>query len=60
MALKDTWINRTNGVDDVDAEDINNVAQAVITLENNYGEISTALDELHEYAQALVNGGASE
>lgn len=33
MALKDTWINRANGVDDVDAEDINNVAKAVIELE---------------------------
>jgi hypothetical protein len=60
MALKDIWTDRKNGVDDVNAEDINIVAQAVIALENNYGEISTALDELHEYAQALVSGGISQ
>ena len=30
----------------------------VTTIENDMGDISTALDELHTYAQALVNGGA--
>lgn len=30
------------------------------TLEMQMGDIDTALDELHTYAQALVNGGATE
>ena len=33
MALKDIWKNKVNGVDDVDAEDINEIAQAVIEIE---------------------------
>ena len=33
MALKDTWIDRVNGVDDVSAEDPNVIARAVIELE---------------------------
>ena len=35
MALKDNWIDRQNGIDDVDSEDINKVARAVIELEEN-------------------------
>lgn len=35
MALKDIWKNKVNGVDDVDAEDINEIAQAVIEIEKN-------------------------
>lgn len=35
MSLKDTWINKTDNVDDVVAEDINSVAQAVISVEDN-------------------------
>ena len=35
MALKDNWINKINGVDDINAEDINNIARAVIDLEEN-------------------------
>jgi tetrahydromethanopterin S-methyltransferase subunit A len=35
MALKDIWKNKVNGVDDVDAEDINEIAQAVIKIEKN-------------------------
>ena len=34
MALKDEWIDKVNGVDDVNAEDINLIAQAVIAIEN--------------------------
>ena len=40
MALKDTWVDRVDGVDDASAEDINEVAHAVIDLEENQpGEI---------------------
>ena len=35
MSLKDIWTNKTDGVDDVLAEDINSIAEAVITLEAN-------------------------
>jgi hypothetical protein len=35
MALKDTWVDRVDGVDDASAEDINEVAHAVIDLEEN-------------------------
>lgn len=34
MSLKDTWKNKTDGVDDVVANDINSVAQAVINIED--------------------------
>lgn len=56
MALKDNWTNKRDGVDDVKADDINSIAVAVIALEEEMGDISLALDELHEYAQAIVGG----
>ena len=34
MALKDTWTNKTDRVNDIVAEDINSVAQAVISIED--------------------------
>ena len=40
MALKDNWIDRQNGIDDVDSEDINEVAHAVIDLEEIDTEMS--------------------
>ena len=33
MALKDTWVDKVNEVDDVDADDINEIADAVIEIE---------------------------
>lgn len=56
MALKDTWTNKRDGVDNVMAGDINSIAAAVIVLEEELGDVSLALDELHEYAQAIVGG----
>lgn len=38
MALKDIWIDRVDGVDDASAEDINNVAHAVIENEDEISE----------------------
>lgn len=35
MALKDIWTDKRNNVDDINAEDINNVARAVIDLEDD-------------------------
>ena len=40
MALKDNWIDRQNGIDDVDSEDINKIAHAVIDLEEIDTEMS--------------------
>ena len=33
MALKDKWVDKQDGIDDVLAEDINSIANAVIELE---------------------------
>jgi hypothetical protein len=38
MALKNTWKNKIDGVDDVLAEDINSIAQAVIQNEKDITE----------------------
>lgn len=38
MALKDSWNDKVNGKDIVDAEDINSIARAVIELERNGGD----------------------
>lgn len=56
MALKDTWIDKTDG-DDILAETTNEIARAVIELEEKNGDIDAALDGLHSYAQNLVGGG---
>ena len=55
MALKDTWVDRIDGVDDASAEDINEVAHAVIELEKNGGNggsitIDTEMSDTSENA----------
>lgn len=35
MALKDTWTPRVDGVDDADSSAVNEIAEAVIDLEEN-------------------------
>jgi hypothetical protein len=39
MALKDIWIDKVDGVDDVSAKDPNIIAHAVIDCENNIAEL---------------------
>lgn len=39
MALKDNWIDRQNGIDNVDSEDINKVARAVIEAEKRLDDV---------------------
>lgn len=34
MALKDTWIDKVDNVDEIKSSDINNIAEAVIALED--------------------------
>ena len=72
MSLKDNWTNKTDNVDDVFAEDINIIAQAVIsdeehienhsiritTLETNMGDVATALDGIIAIQNNLL--GVSE
>lgn len=58
MALKDIWVDKKNGIDDVDAEPINEIAHSVIELEKQVGKIDSAFDELHSYAQNIISGGA--
>ena len=72
MSLKDNWTNKTDNVDDVVAEDINIIAQAVIsdeeqiennsiritTLETNMGNVATALDGIIAIQNNLL--GVSE
>lgn len=53
MSLKYNWIDRQNGVDDVDAEDINKVAHAVI-------EVEERLDEAGEGAGSTFFPAVSE
>lgn len=56
MALKDTWVDKENGIDDVDAEPINDIANAVIELENENGNISLALEEIINIQNSLIGG----
>lgn len=56
MALKDTWKDRVDGVDDVLASDPNEIAHAVIVLEENMGNIDTALDNILAIQSSLIGG----
>lgn len=42
------------------AEDLNDIDNAIVELCGNVGDVKTALDELHSYAEWLIDGGASE
>jgi hypothetical protein len=58
MALKDIWKNKVDGEDDILAEHINSVAQAVIELEESKKEEKNNFDELAQKVNAfpmLVN-----
>ena len=46
MSLKDNWIDRQNGVDNVDAEDINKVARAVIEAEERLDALKSDITDL--------------
>lgn len=57
MALKDKWIDKIDGVDDNSAEDINQVAHAVIELENKYDNDNgggTSIDVTAEVGQTII------
>ena len=46
MPLKNNWIDRQNGVDDVNAEDINKVAHAVIEAEERLDALTSNITDL--------------
>jgi hypothetical protein len=54
MALKDFWVDKVDGVDDVIAKDINDIASGVIALENANGDIETALDNIIAIQEELI------
>lgn len=58
MALKKrTYVNNETVIS---AENLNDIQDSIVDVENSLGEINTALDELHAYAQGLISGGATE
>lgn len=54
MALKDFWVDKIDGVDDVIAKDINDIASGVIALEYANGNIETALDNIIAIQEELI------
>lgn len=46
MALKDSWNDKVNGKDIVDAEDINSIARAVIEITDEINAIKSDITEL--------------
>jgi hypothetical protein len=56
MALKDTWIDRVDGVDDVSSEDPNVIAHAVIELEEKIPEIKAGLQLILDAVNSLSGG----
>lgn len=46
MPLKDKWTNKVDGVDYVMAQDVNDIAQAAITLEDEMQEVKTNIGNI--------------
>lgn len=59
MALKDTWKDLVNGESEVVVEPINDMATAIIALEEQNVEIENALDAIIAIQESLI-GGESE
>lgn len=56
MALKDTWVDKRDDKDYAVAQDINDIAAAVIDLENATDDIDTALDNIIDIQNSLIGG----
>lgn len=54
MALKNNWKTLVDGVDDASAEQINQIAEAVIDSEDKIGDIDTALDRIIAIQESFV------
>ncbi len=55
MALKDNWIDKVDG-EDILVKDTNDIAQAVIELENENENFDEALDRIIEIQNSLIGG----
>lgn len=56
MALKDTWKDLVNGESEIVVEPINELANAIIDLEDQNGEIESALDAIIAIQESLIGG----
>lgn len=56
MALSEIWTDKIDGVDYINADDINMVAQAVIQIEEDNGNIEAALDAILAIQEAYIGG----
>lgn len=56
MALKDTWKDLVNGESEIVVEPINDMARAIIALEEQNGEIENALDAIIAIQESLIGG----
>ncbi len=55
MSLKDIWQDRQNEIDDIDANDINSVAHAVIELEEDNQKKTEEIVSLSEDLVVVKN-----
>lgn len=60
MALRDTWSDKANGVDDILAEDINAIAHAVMANETDLEGVEDSLDVIIQIQDNLIGGGEAE
>ena len=58
MALKNNWEPLVDVADDASAEQINQIAEAVIDSEDKIGDIDTALDSILDIQNGLIGGDA--
>jgi hypothetical protein len=56
MSLKGNWTDKEDGIDDVLAKDINIIAQSVIEIEEDFGDIDSALDAIIDIQNTLIGG----
>ena len=56
MALKDTWKDLVDDESEIVVEPINDIANAVIKVEDDLGNIDTALDKIIKIQNSLING----
>lgn len=54
MALKGNWRPRIDGVDDADSSAVNEIAEAVIELENAMDGINSSLDNIINIQNAYI------
>ena len=58
MGLKNNWKTLVDGVDGASAEQINQIAEAVIDSEDKIGDIDKALDSILDIQNGLIGGDA--